>query len=192
VRIGINFGFGNVVYDEVTKGYDYYGNVANLASRVESCCHGGQIVASSLVMKAVGPGFAAANELQPADLGAHVLRGCDKEEPLTQLTPMAVTARTFPALKTEHGSVAPDDLGNFALPAGLVGSPSVGSPGKSPGVLYLSSSQEMLRDHDAKRQNTELESASLDPSGSHSTLNGSAQLAGSAKLAGSAQDVVDS
>eukprot|EP00667_Euglena_gracilis_P034718 EG_transcript_61338 len=46
VRVGIHYGLGEVTYDEVSKGYDYYGTVVNAAARIESIAHGGQVVVS--------------------------------------------------------------------------------------------------------------------------------------------------
>mmetsp|Transcript_2337 Transcript_2337/g.4736 ORF Transcript_2337/g.4736 Transcript_2337/m.4736 type:complete len:978 (+) Transcript_2337:106-3039(+) len=44
IRFGIHVGAPEVVYDEVTKGYDYFGNDVNKAARVESKCIGQQIM----------------------------------------------------------------------------------------------------------------------------------------------------
>ena len=33
VRIGLHYGKGDIAFDEVAKGYDYYGSVVNAASR---------------------------------------------------------------------------------------------------------------------------------------------------------------
>lgn len=46
VRIGFNYGQTDAVFDEITKGYDYYGPTVNLAARVEAAGQGGQILTS--------------------------------------------------------------------------------------------------------------------------------------------------
>lgn len=46
VRIGMHCGVPDCVFDEVTRGYDYYGPPVNVAARVESTAKGGQINAS--------------------------------------------------------------------------------------------------------------------------------------------------
>ena len=43
VRVGLHYGQANIILDEVTKGYDYYGTVVNAASRIESVAHGAQV-----------------------------------------------------------------------------------------------------------------------------------------------------
>jgi class 3 adenylate cyclase len=47
VRIGIYRGISDVIFDEVSAGYAYYGTAVNIASRVESAGHGGQILVSA-------------------------------------------------------------------------------------------------------------------------------------------------
>jgi class 3 adenylate cyclase len=49
VRIGMHTGVPEVVFDEVSKGYDYYGSDVNLAARIESVASGGQILVSNSV-----------------------------------------------------------------------------------------------------------------------------------------------
>ena len=54
VRCGINFGPTEAVFDEVAKGYDYYGPTVNVAARVESAAFGGQVLISRSVDQALG------------------------------------------------------------------------------------------------------------------------------------------
>ena len=44
VRVVAHSGLAEIRFDEQTQGYDYYGTVVNLASRVEKVTHGGQVV----------------------------------------------------------------------------------------------------------------------------------------------------
>eukprot|EP00743_Colponemidia_sp_Colp-15_P013501 GILK01015712.1.p1 GENE.GILK01015712.1~~GILK01015712.1.p1 ORF type:complete len:374 (-),score=35.28 GILK01015712.1:284-1405(-) len=46
VRIGLHCGPAEAVFDEVSKGFDYYGPSVNLASRVGAAAQGGQILTS--------------------------------------------------------------------------------------------------------------------------------------------------
>ena len=50
VRIGMHTGTPDVQWDEVAKGYDYYGPPVNIAARVESVTDGGQVCASEPVL----------------------------------------------------------------------------------------------------------------------------------------------
>jgi class 3 adenylate cyclase len=43
VRIGMHSGNPDVVFDEVTKSYDYYGPMVNVSARVEATAKGGQV-----------------------------------------------------------------------------------------------------------------------------------------------------
>ena len=72
VRVGLHYGKAQIMYDEVTKGYDYYGNLVNAAARVESVAHGGQIVVTDSLYWAV-----QASDLRytSMDLGLQQLRG---------------------------------------------------------------------------------------------------------------------
>ncbi|KPA81299.1 receptor-type adenylate cyclase a-like protein [Leptomonas pyrrhocoris] len=53
VRIGVHRGMAEVRLDEVTKGYDYYGETANTAARTESAGRGGQVLCTSSVVEAL-------------------------------------------------------------------------------------------------------------------------------------------
>lgn len=46
VRIGLHCGPAEAIFDEISKGYDYYGPSVNLASRIEAAAQGGQILTS--------------------------------------------------------------------------------------------------------------------------------------------------
>eukprot|EP00668_Euglena_longa_P009169 GGOE01011062.1.p1 GENE.GGOE01011062.1~~GGOE01011062.1.p1 ORF type:complete len:1207 (-),score=363.43 GGOE01011062.1:1194-4682(-) len=97
VRVGIHYGTGNIKRDPVSQGYDYYGTVANIASRIESVCHGGQVGVSEAVHRAVGGQMAGSVW---TDLGLHVLRGLSEPQHLYQVLPEGVLAeRRFPPLR---------------------------------------------------------------------------------------------
>eukprot|EP00668_Euglena_longa_P026095 GGOE01032652.1.p1 GENE.GGOE01032652.1~~GGOE01032652.1.p1 ORF type:complete len:1207 (-),score=397.63 GGOE01032652.1:123-3611(-) len=97
VRVGIHLGRGDIKRDPVSQGYDYYGTVANIASRIESVCHGGQVGVSEAVHRAVGGQMAGSVW---TDLGLHVLRGLSEPQHLYQVLPEGVLAeRRFPPLR---------------------------------------------------------------------------------------------
>jgi class 3 adenylate cyclase len=53
VRIGIHTGTPDVLFDEVAKGYDYYGTDVNLTARAEATADGGQILLTPSTLAAV-------------------------------------------------------------------------------------------------------------------------------------------
>eukprot|EP00668_Euglena_longa_P005482 GGOE01006466.1.p1 GENE.GGOE01006466.1~~GGOE01006466.1.p1 ORF type:complete len:312 (-),score=85.75 GGOE01006466.1:1523-2332(-) len=103
VRIGIHYGMGDVLYDEVSKGYDFYGTVVNAAARIEALAHGGQVVVSEELLDALpaplNPGFAVATPL-----GTVPLRGVPHPPALVEFKPIALQARTFPPLRVDRAN----------------------------------------------------------------------------------------
>uniref|UniRef100_A0A7S4FY50 Guanylate cyclase domain-containing protein n=1 Tax=Eutreptiella gymnastica TaxID=73025 RepID=A0A7S4FY50_9EUGL len=106
VRCGLHYGKGDVQYDLVTKGYDYYGTVVNAASRIESVCHGGQVGLSQEFWEAVGCNFAGTTVL---DLGQNELRGLNAPIRLYQVLPQELAGRRFPPLRLDHAEELDDD-----------------------------------------------------------------------------------
>eukprot|EP00672_Neobodo_designis_P017622 CAMPEP_0174835120 /NCGR_PEP_ID=MMETSP1114-20130205/5245_1 /TAXON_ID=312471 /ORGANISM="Neobodo designis, Strain CCAP 1951/1" /LENGTH=944 /DNA_ID=CAMNT_0016069065 /DNA_START=153 /DNA_END=2987 /DNA_ORIENTATION=- len=53
VRVGIHVGKAEVKLDPTTGGFDYYGTVVNTAARVENVAHGGQVLVTPDVVKAL-------------------------------------------------------------------------------------------------------------------------------------------
>eukprot|EP00667_Euglena_gracilis_P024501 EG_transcript_28243 len=97
VRVGIHHGLGSVRFDPVAKGYDYYGTVVNVASRIEGVSHGGQVVVSEDVYDAV---CFDVPDVKWTDLGVHALRGLPEPLHLFQALPVGLLAcRTFPPLR---------------------------------------------------------------------------------------------
>lgn len=91
VRVGIHFDQGEIVLDPVSERYDYYGTVANVAARVEAAAHGGQVVVTEEVLKAL-PHTELCVSLGPINL-----RGVPKPILLQQLT--CVPGRVYPPLR---------------------------------------------------------------------------------------------
>eukprot|EP00668_Euglena_longa_P037360 GGOE01048105.1.p1 GENE.GGOE01048105.1~~GGOE01048105.1.p1 ORF type:complete len:821 (-),score=222.74 GGOE01048105.1:1479-3941(-) len=99
VRVGIHYGLGDIRFDAVSQGYDYYGTVVNTAARIESACHGGQIGVSQEVFDALGGSLPGSVW---TDLGPHELRGLSEPIRLYQILPDGPYAmRTFPPLRVE-------------------------------------------------------------------------------------------
>ncbi|TPP48439.1 Adenylate and Guanylate cyclase catalytic domain family protein [Leishmania donovani] len=73
VRAGVHRGLAEVRFDDVTKGYDYYGNVVNTAARTESVSCGGQVICTSSVVEALTE--EEQGTVQFVALGPHQLRG---------------------------------------------------------------------------------------------------------------------
>eukprot|EP00668_Euglena_longa_P042837 GGOE01056714.1.p1 GENE.GGOE01056714.1~~GGOE01056714.1.p1 ORF type:complete len:382 (-),score=123.15 GGOE01056714.1:812-1813(-) len=100
VRVGIHFGFGEIKLDPVSNSYDYYGTVVNVAARIESLCHGGQIGMSEVVYDMVQRNF---SEVVWSDLGCPPLRGLSEPIHLYQALPAGPLAgRKFPPLRIDH------------------------------------------------------------------------------------------
>lgn len=100
VRIGLHTGEPEVVFDEVAKGYDYYGPPVNLAARVESVTNGGQICISRDVEGRLTDADRAQVHIQL--IGAVELKGVAGKTEIIQVTPMSLRARTFAELEEDE------------------------------------------------------------------------------------------
>eukprot|EP00667_Euglena_gracilis_P001830 EG_transcript_1833 len=100
VRVGMHYGQGDIQFDRVSKGYDYYGTVVNTAARIESVCHGGQVGVSQEVFDAVHKDLP---EVVWVDLGVQPLRGLGQGIHLYQALPEGpLASRTFPPLRLDR------------------------------------------------------------------------------------------
>ena len=88
VRIGVHVGSPDVVFDEVAKGYDYYGRDTNFAARTEAAAKGGQILATQAALEYV----AKVDGLVVGDSAAFELKGIGAE-PLTELIVSGLPAK---------------------------------------------------------------------------------------------------
>eukprot|EP00667_Euglena_gracilis_P013922 EG_transcript_14388 len=100
VRIGIHYGMGDVMYDEVSKGYDYYGNVVNAAARIEALAHGGQTVVTADLLAALPTPLDCTVALT-TPLGTVPLRGVAEPPALVEVTPAALEGRAYPPLRVQ-------------------------------------------------------------------------------------------
>ncbi|AYU77777.1 receptor-type adenylate cyclase, putative [Leishmania donovani] len=105
VRVGIHTGLTDIRYDEVTKGYDYYGDTSNMAARTEAVANGGQVVATEAAWWALSNDERAG--IAHTAMGPRGLRGVPFAVEMFQLN--AVPGRRHAALRTEIEAILPDD-----------------------------------------------------------------------------------
>ncbi|CBH17551.1 receptor-type adenylate cyclase GRESAG [Trypanosoma brucei gambiense DAL972] len=98
VRVGVHTGLCDIRYDEVTKGYDYYGGTTNMAARTESVANGGQVLLTRATYLALSED--ERKEIDVVPLGLVALRGAPQPVELYQLN--AVPGRTFAALRLDR------------------------------------------------------------------------------------------
>jgi len=83
IRIGLHYGEVNKVFDEVAKGYDYYGDAVNCAARVESVAFGGQTAVSQDFLDQVD--VSLKREISQKYMGKALLKGINQPVPITGL-----------------------------------------------------------------------------------------------------------
>ncbi|RNE97446.1 receptor-type adenylate cyclase, partial [Trypanosoma conorhini] len=98
VRVGVHTGLCDIRHDEVTKGYDYYGDTANVAARTEGVGNGGQVLLTRAAYLALST--AEREQLEVTALGAVALRGVPRPVEMYQLD--AVPGRTFAPLRLDR------------------------------------------------------------------------------------------
>ncbi|CAG9572237.1 receptor-type_adenylate_cyclase_a [Leishmania major strain Friedlin] len=104
VRVGIHTGLTDIRYDEVTKGYDYYGDTPNMAARTEAVANGGQVVATEATWWALSNDERAGTA--HTAMGPQGLRGVPFAVEMFQLN--AVPGRRHAALRTEIEAMLPE------------------------------------------------------------------------------------
>jgi class 3 adenylate cyclase len=120
VRIGAHCGAPDVVFDAITKGYDYYGPMVNVAARIEAVGRGGQICCSREFAEAYAQPAAGPAPFTTLSLGQHRLRGVADAVEILQLSDRKVAAiakREFPVSPRNAGgvimvSVGPSEIGS--------------------------------------------------------------------------------
>eukprot|EP00796_Vickermania_ingenoplastis_P007401 gene7401-5212_t len=119
VRIGIHTGMCDIRFDEVTKGFDYYGDTVNIAARTEATAMGGQILMTKSVWDILSEsgGEAGVQSLTIGDAGARVLRGVPM--PVQMYEVEAVPGREFDvgAMEDDHSTSSVsevEDMGSSA------------------------------------------------------------------------------
>ncbi|EPY29756.1 hypothetical protein AGDE_09855 [Angomonas deanei] len=105
VRVGIHTGLSDIRCDDVTGGYDYYGETSNMAARTEAIGNGGQVVMTESTWWALSR--SERDELDYKNMGPQGLRGVPYAVVMYQLN--AVPGRTYADLRTEIDAILPDD-----------------------------------------------------------------------------------
>eukprot|EP00667_Euglena_gracilis_P000964 EG_transcript_965 len=103
VRVGVHYGVGQIKFDPVARGYDYYGTVVNCAARVMEVCHGGQTAVTEVVQEQLPSEDLAAGIW--TDLGQQPLRGLQPMRLLQVLPVGPLSQRQFPPLRQPHGTL---------------------------------------------------------------------------------------
>ncbi|CAG9572239.1 receptor-type adenylate cyclase b [Leishmania major strain Friedlin] len=131
VRVGIHTGLTDIRYDEVTKGYDYYGDTPNMAARTEAVANGGQVVATEATWWALSNDERAGTA--HTAMGPQGLRGVPFAVEMFQLN--AVPGRRHAALRTEIEAMLPEGTatetassaaGALLSSAGTINGPAAG------------------------------------------------------------------
>ncbi|CCD13219.1 unnamed protein product [Trypanosoma congolense IL3000] len=104
VRVGIHTGLCDIRHDEVTKGYDYYGQTTNMAARTESVANGGQVLLTEATYLALSTAERRCLDVTP--LGPVPLRGVPEPVEMYQLN--AVPGRIFAELRLDRAVDIPD------------------------------------------------------------------------------------
>ena len=93
VRIGVEIGDPKVVFDEVSKGYDYYGDMVNTAARVESVAYGGQTLVTKDVYDELSP--EVREQCSTMNVGGVTLKGKTEKVQVYQVLPAYLEERHF-------------------------------------------------------------------------------------------------
>ncbi|CAD2221767.1 Adenylate and Guanylate cyclase catalytic domain containing protein, putative [Angomonas deanei] len=105
VRVGIHTGLSDIRCDDVTGGYDYYGETSNMAARTEAIGNGGQVVMTESTWWALSD--AEREQLRCTNLNSQALRGVPFNVEMYQLD--SVEGRRYANLRTEIDAILPDD-----------------------------------------------------------------------------------
>ena len=90
---GVAIGNPKVVFDEVSKGYDYYGDVVNTAARVESVAYGGQTLVTKDVYDELSP--EVREQCSSLNVGGVSLKGLEGKVHVYQVLPTHLEDRAF-------------------------------------------------------------------------------------------------
>ncbi|RNF05858.1 receptor-type adenylate cyclase, partial [Trypanosoma conorhini] len=83
VRVGVHTGLCDIRRDEATKGYDYYGDTANMAARTGAVGNGGQALLTRAAYMSLSTN--EREQLEVSALGAVALRGVPRPVEMCQL-----------------------------------------------------------------------------------------------------------
>ncbi|QSQ23373.1 cyclase [Pyxidicoccus parkwayensis] len=117
VRMGVHVGEPECRVDEQTGRTDYLGRMVNVAARVTSAGHGGQVLVSGGAWAQVAPAVESLGRPAVRPLGAFRLKGIDDAVALVEVLPAALSDRRFGAPRAPR-----DRQGNVPVVRdGLVG-----------------------------------------------------------------------
>lgn len=91
VRIGMHSGEPTVVFDEVIKGYDYYGPTVNIAARTEHITFGGQVCMTAEMANHVRD----MSGVSARDYGTHDMKGVAQPVAVVEVLPPELDRRVF-------------------------------------------------------------------------------------------------
>ncbi len=117
VRMGVHVGEPDCRVDERTGRVDYVGRMVNVAARVTSAGHGGQVLVSGEAWARAAPAVEALGRPAVRPLGAFRLKGIDDAVALVEVLPASLADRRFGAPRVPR-----DRQGNMpVVREGLVG-----------------------------------------------------------------------
>ncbi|MFP2910140.1 adenylate/guanylate cyclase domain-containing protein, partial [Pyxidicoccus sp. 3LFB2] len=97
VRMGVHVGEPECRIDERTGRMDYLGRMVNVASRVTSAGHGGQVLVSGTAWAQVAPAVEVLGRPAVRPLGSFRLKGIDDAVALVEVLPASLSDRRFGA-----------------------------------------------------------------------------------------------
>jgi len=132
VRIGVHLGQHakeaeeggqvQIQYDDVTKGYDYYGPAVNATARIEALGFGGQTLISSEIITRLSD--EVKNDCMISVVGGLDLKGVSEEVFLYQCFPKQLKGRRFRGVfrrrDSDGGSIVRDDDAEFKFSRGSI------------------------------------------------------------------------
>ncbi|MGZ3460986.1 MAG: ATP-binding protein, partial [Archangium sp.] len=102
VRMGVHLGEPECRVDERTGQADYFGRMVNVAARVASAGHGGQVLVSAAAWARVEGALEALGGPVVRPLGDDHLKGLEEAVSLVELVPASLAERRFEPLRVER------------------------------------------------------------------------------------------
>ncbi|WP_233261325.1 adenylate/guanylate cyclase domain-containing protein [Vitiosangium sp. GDMCC 1.1324] len=102
VRMGVHLGEPECRFDERTGQVDYFGRVVNVAARVASAGHGGQVLVSGPTWARVEGEVASLGQPVVRAMGEYHLKGIEEAITLVEVLPASLAERRFEALRVQR------------------------------------------------------------------------------------------
>jgi len=115
VRMGVHLGEPECRVDDRTGRTDYFGRMVNVAARVASAGHGGQVLVSASAWSRVADAWDSLGGPVVRSLGDYHLKGIEEPVPLVEVLPARLADRRFEALRVpraRRGNL-PGESGEF-------------------------------------------------------------------------------